>query len=263
MVAPRGPTDPIVVVSTSYNVRLSWALECLESVATQTVPARHVYIAEGAWISYDRIRAAAALLGSDRIDLQKGLGRSAAENIYETVRALPPETIVLCLDGDDYLLHDGAIERVMREYDRGALATYGQFEPLPACSLGPWRANEHSAAVVRERSYRRDEWRATHLRTFRAGLFHEIRRTDLEPAPGTWLRFAVDRAIMLAILEMAGERARFIPDPIYGYRMNNPASAHNAHDAERLAAGRKIATRPIGKRGSDRPRLGGIGSGAT
>jgi hypothetical protein len=36
---------------------------------------------------------------------------------------------------------------------------------------------------------------------------------------------------MLPVLEMAAERAVFIADPIYGYRINNPASDHN-HDAE-------------------------------
>jgi hypothetical protein len=61
------------------------------------------------------------------------------------------------------------------------------------------------------------KWRATHLRTFRYGLWKHIKKRDLRGADGRWLRTAWDLAIMLPMLEMAGSRAVHIPDVLYVY----------------------------------------------
>jgi hypothetical protein len=225
----------VVVLSHAHNVPFGWAVECIESVARQTVPVHHIYTLNDAAPALYRIReyvhavpasVALHIIGGNNWFVEVG---------YDIIHALRPETIVVCVSGDDFLLTDQAIERVLREYDAGALATYGQFYPVPAGPCGSWRASEYSPAVVAAGSYRQDQWRAAHLETFRAGLYQRIKREDLLDGNGRWNQYSGDQATMLPILEMARERAHFIPDELYAYRTGNPLSVHNVRTPERHA----------------------------
>lgn len=233
MGSPTG--SPVVVLSQSHNIPFGWAVECIESVARQTVVADHIYTINEDAPDLARIRAYTATLASD-VDLRVIPGQNLFVEVgYYIIRALPPETIVVLVSGDDFLLTDKAMARVLAEYDAGALATYGQFYPVPAGQVGAWRASEHPAEVVAAGSYRSDQWRAAHLETFRAGIYQQIKRDDMLDGQGRWNRYSGDQATMLPILEMARERAHFIPDELYAYRTGNPLSVHNVRTPERHA----------------------------
>jgi hypothetical protein len=227
---------PPVVFSDATNVRPAWAIECIDSVARQTVHVRHVYSFNARMPGLDRIRAyVAAMPGGERVEIREIAVRSWFWD-FKTVPFgdLDPETVVMQVGGDDWLLRDDAIEMVLAEHAGGALVTYGQFDPCPPSHWGWWRASCHTAEEVAASSYRSAPWRASHLATYRAGLLQRIRREDLHNAAGDWLWLVGDQAWMLPALEMAAERASFISTPIYAYRVNNPASVHNTPD--RLAA---------------------------
>ena len=95
--------------------------------------------------------------------------------------------------------------------------------------------------------YRKEPWRASHLKSFRAGLLQAMRLEDLHippqlacagAAPGAlaglhWIDRAVDLAIMFAVMEMAGpDRVRFIPDILAVYNFTASFEA-NADDEEK------------------------------
>lgn len=151
------------------------------------------------------------------------------------IAPLPDDTIVVSLDGDDYLLPN-ALERVQREHDAGALVTYGSF--LYSDGRKPTWVHELRGPV------REVPWVTTHLKTFRAGLFKRIRHADLKTAGGQWLEHARDMALMFPLVEMAGDRARFIPEPlmIYNYanscehRLGAPWVAAEQEEERRLRA---------------------------
>lgn len=177
----------IFVVSTGFHVRD--AERCLSSVRSQKgVTAQHIYV------------------DASHQDPPK----TCAENLVTMIAPLPPEAIVVWLDLDDRLTRPDALEIVRRQHAAGAWATYGSF----VCRDG--RAG--FAAPYREHeSIRRSDWRATHLKTFRAGLFQRIRHDHLQ-IDGEWLHRAVDMAIMMPILEMAGhDRRVFVPEVLVEY----------------------------------------------
>jgi hypothetical protein len=217
-----------VVISSARNVRASWAIDCIESVARQTVLCRHVYSLNAGMPGLEQIRAFVAAMppGQPRPEIREYTTRDDCWT-DPTIGSLDPETVVIALGGDDYLLRDDSIAIVMAEHNTGALVTYGGFEPVPACNWGWWRATPHTPEEIAAGSYRAAPWRASHLATFRAGLCQRIKPEDFRNQNGEWCWLTGDQATMLPMLEMAAERATFIATPIVAYRVNNPASAHN------------------------------------
>jgi tetratricopeptide (TPR) repeat protein len=116
-------------------------------------------------------------------------------------RDLPDDEVIVWLDGGDRLATDQALAVVAGEHARGAWATYGQFV---------WADGSLGFAAPVGSEPRSEPWRATHLRTFRAGLAKRIRDDDLHAADGRYAGLVADQRIMLAVLEMAGDRARFV-----------------------------------------------------
>jgi hypothetical protein len=134
--------------------------------------------------------------------------RTRLENVIRACCALPPEEIVAWIDGDDWLASEHALARIAEDHRRGAWATYGTY----IREDGQWG---HAAPVVGDP--RKAPWTASHLKTFRAGLVHRLRVRDFMPA-GQWATdLAPDVAIMIPVLEMAAERAVFVPELLYVY----------------------------------------------
>lgn len=195
----------MIVVSTSYAPPSHATAKCLYSVASQTLHAEHVYID-------------AALQDPPR---------SHFENLLNATAVAEDEEIVVCLDGDDWLL-PGALARVKQEHDAGALVTYGSFV---------YADGRPGFAAPPKGPLRSAPWTTTHLKTFRAGLLRKIDPKHLRGPDGKWLEHARDLALMFPLLEMVGPRAHFIPDVLYVYNFAN--STEHLGDAAMLRAERE------------------------
>lgn len=154
--------------------------------------------------------------------------RSAAENVYQAVHALPPDRIVAWLDGDDWF-PDADVLSGVELVHRNSLVwlTYGSYvhaDGRPGIS-----------SPYQDDNFRGTPWRASHLKTFRAGLFQRIDPRHLKGPDGAWAHLAIDHAVMFPMLEMAGQQhARFVVNVRYVY---NYASSyeHNASPSGRAA----------------------------
>ena len=83
----------------------------------------------------------------------------------------------------------------------------------------------------------------SHLRTFYAWIFKKIALEDLL-YEGKFFTMTGDMAIMLPILEMAGERHLFISEPIYIYNMTNPINHGKVNAELQRALDRYIRSMP-------------------
>jgi len=192
------PSLHMTVVSTALN-KERWVQRCIESVRQQTFKARnHIFIDAA---SDDETAREAKHFPYPQLTVQVNPTRKAAlQNAVETWNELPDDEIVVWLDGDDWLAHDRALEVVAEAYtDPDVWLTYGQFM-MPDGTIG--FASRYPAGG----NVRQIDWRATHLKTFRAGLAKKIRPADLLKPDGTWCDLAIDHAVMYPLLEMAGER---------------------------------------------------------
>jgi len=175
------------------------------------------------------------------------------ENFYRLVHALDPSDVVVCLDGDDWLSHDRVLLTVAGMHAAGAWVTYGSFA-LAADLAGFDTTRSHQRVVYDARNprahtrpyqstaYRREPWNASHLKTFRAGLFQRIKLDDfMTAAEGDkarqWL-FTTDGAMMLPMLEMAGpRRSRHCPEVLYVWNQavsNSVVGGQAGRDLERV-----------------------------
>lgn len=159
----------------------------------------------------------------------------ALANIYTAVHEyIADHKVVVLLDGDDMLSHDEVLLCLEDYYrDPDIWMTYGSVkrsdngESLRLADQVPhyclWR-----------QKLREHPFTATHLRTFKAGLFKKIRKEDLM-YKGSFALAAWDLAIMFPMLEMAcGDcncsvdefkvHSRYVPEMLYIYRVDNPLS---------------------------------------
>jgi hypothetical protein len=210
----------ITVTSTAASVDAATVVRCVRSVQMQSFADwRHVYFLADAGEA--ELAPFAALRGS-RTDLRTGVYPMAPElaNLWPLWRSLPEDEVVVWLDGDDYFATPYALEIVARAHAHGALATYGQFM---------WADGSIGFAAPVGDDPRREPWRATHLKTFRAGLVKRIREEDLKTPDGRWT-FVTDQPVMLPVLELAGGRAAFIPNILCVYDVPNLQTAIARHD---------------------------------
>ena len=149
----------------------------------------------------------------------------ALENFTNAARLVSADDILVSLDGDDWFPHERVLQHIANVYwDPNVWLTYGSF----AFADGrPGFASQYT-----HENFRGDEWRATHLKTFRAALFHRLGDAELK-RNGTFRDLCWDMAVMFPMLEMCGlEHSRFVPEVLYVYNYAN-SFEHNSTAAER------------------------------
>ena len=150
--------------------------------------------------------------------------RHALENIVRAIDGLDceDEDIIVLMDGDDWFASTTVLEKLNEVYsDRNCLMTYGSYCYYPSGQRGV-EPSRYSDEVVENNTYREDQWRASHLRTFKYKLWKNLKKEDLQDNDGNYYPMAYDQAIMLPLLEMAGERTKYIDDIMYVYNRVNP-----------------------------------------
>lgn len=164
--------------------------KCKASIASQSIECEHIYIDAS----------------------EQAMPLPKMQNQVEAIADLPADAMVCLVDGDDWLPHFDCIKRAASEHAAGAWMTWGNFTFADG---RPGFADNYGFGE----SPRHCDWKLTHLKTFRAGLFNRIRETDTH-RDGEWLQHATDLMIMFAIYEMCPpERRVLIRDSIYVYNM--------------------------------------------
>jgi len=197
----------MTIVSTALNAE-RWIQKCLDSVLDQTFRNyTHVVIdaksedrtSEIALFNMETDQQLTVIRNPERL--------SALENCWSVWKDLPDDEVIVWLDGDDWLAHDRALEVLALAYAAKAepWLTYGQFM-FSDGEVG------FAAPYALGARVRYSDWRATHLKTFRAGLAKKLANgpgvapSCLFRPDGSWVSLAIDKAVMWPLLEMAGAR---------------------------------------------------------
>ena len=212
---------PIVVLIPSYNNQV-YAQRNLVSVFAQRYSNyRIIYIDDN---STDRTGAIVEKL-LKRFQKEKNFAYirneqriGALANIYHAVHSCKDEEIIVVLDGDDWFSRDCVLQKINETYaSPDVWLTHGTLKEFPNESTA-WSIPipEEIIASRQFRTYRCP----SHLRTFYAWLFKQIRLDDLF-YQGNFFPMTWDQAVMFPMIEMAGERHRFISDVLYIYNVEN------------------------------------------
>lgn len=147
--------------------------------------------------------------------------KGAMANFYKHINEIDPHKVVVHLDGDDRLAHPKVLERLSQAYSNPDVwMTYGNYrgEPDSYMQLCAPIPDE----VMKKNSFREHTWVTTHLRSYYAKLFHNIKKKDLM-YKGKFVPVACDVATMMCILEMCSKgHILYIPDVLYIYNFQTP-----------------------------------------
>jgi glycosyltransferase involved in cell wall biosynthesis len=231
------------IVSATYNAA-PWIEQHLDSIHEQRYPRawlHHLVINDASSDDTDaRVRAWLDKHTDHSVEYIVNAERAGGcANITRGFRRAPPGSLVLQVDGDDWLPDPEVLAYLDMVYrDPEIWMTYNTWA-LPDGAPGG-----HCAAiprgVVRRNGYRDHPWVSSHLHAFRRELFDHVREEDLlDPTTGKHWTASVDMSHYLPMLELAGSHARHLERITYTYNLN-PSSIIQSRRAYQLASEQRI-----------------------
>jgi hypothetical protein len=200
-----------------------WILDCLKSIEEQSEDFLCVVINDDSTDDTPRVWTEHINKADKRfVYISHSLRHWSLRNITSAIHEHGQSgDVVVVVDGDDRLAHPGILMRLNQAYEAGAWMTYGSFID----ARGQKMRGPYPRAVVKAGAFRRHTFQGSHLKTFKIELFDRIRSEDLRDDNGEFFHTAGDVALMLPMLEMAGEHAFYISDTLYIYN-ETPDSDH-------------------------------------
>ena len=207
-----------------YNVE-KWIKFCAKSIKLQDYQDYMCYMTDDMSTDESLKNLAPHIAGDPRFILYRnGHKRFALGNICDTMERqdFDDEDIIVVVDGDDWLATEAVLSKLNEIYEKeDCLMTYGSFVYYPSYTRGG-EASEYPADTIKNNSYRKDQWRGSHLRTFKYKVWKEINHEDLRDTDGEYFEMTYDQAMMLPMLEMCGPKAKYVSDILYVYNSDNP-----------------------------------------
>jgi len=217
------------IVVPTFNTE-KWIARCLHSIAVQNYVNFECVVINDA--STDKTGEVI-----DSLDFIKNDERFTVIHNKENVKALKnivdgfnvlkasqdPEAVLMVVDGDDFLFSPVVFQLVDQIYNQyPAWLTWGNHVHFP--TGGQSNCEPITPEIVEQGSYRDYKFVTSHLRTFKSKLWYNIKDADLRDEDGKYFSVGWDVAFMMPMLEMARERAFFVPNVMYCYNRFNPIS---------------------------------------
>ena len=171
-----------VIIPSRNNSR--WCERNLEALRAQTYDNWHAIYINDASTDDTREKVEQFIKKhqlEDKITLINNEERQGAmANIYKAVYMCSDSDIAMTYDGDDWFSGPHVLETLNKVYaDENVWLTYGSYQDYPSGRKGDC-VLPIPEEVIRSNSYRTDQWRTSHLRTFYVWLFKYIKTDDLK-----------------------------------------------------------------------------------
>ena len=175
--------------------------------------------------------------GLKKTYIKNSFNKGKMFNLYNYIKDLREDTIVVILDGDDWLYDCDVLNKLDKVYNENIWMTCGSYVTKPGeqivkpvLSDGYWEGN-----------IRNKTWQFSHLTTFRKDLFSKIKKKHFLDKKGTFLSATSDQAIMWPMAEMSGPEHLYVVDDIlYCYNLRNPISDHFINRYDQLSLEKDI-----------------------
>ena len=234
------------VIVPAFNVE-GWIERCLDSAVGQDYPTSDFEVivvdAESSDRTNEIARGYKSRYPNVRV-IRNEARKFQVENLRLANETARPDSICMNLDGDDWFKDGNVLRTLDSIYDDNVWMTYGTYEEHPYRSVSQIYQS-YPQEVIESNGFREYRWLASHLRTWRRGLMLAIRDEDLRDADGQYYSMAGDTAVQFPMLEMSGNRSRYVPNILYVYNRSNPLSEDqvNVNEqtriANRIRSGRK------------------------
>ena len=238
------------IITPFYNAE-KWIGKCIDSVKSQDYENFDCILIDDMSTDESCKIINKKIMGDSRFTLIKNKEKKyALENIYESIKSQDcnDEDVIILLDGDDWFASENTLSYLSKVYnDSDSLMTYGSYAYNPTGQKGV-EPSEYPEDVLKDNLFREDQWRASHLRSFKYKIWKKIKKQDLQDNKQQFYKMAYDQAIMLPLLEMASERATYVDKCLYVYNKNNPLNVDKIKEKEQYETSLEIRKKPKYKR---------------
>ena len=164
--------------------------------------------------------------------------RKALANIIKCVKLARDKSVILTLDGDDWLPNPDVLATLNEIYsNEDVWMTTGSYLETTTGEIGPPRVGPE----FWEGNIRHKIWVFSHLRTFRKELFMKIDKADMTDHDGEIYKCTFDQVMMYPMAEMAGPKHyRSINQVLYIYNRANPLSVDRVQRPDQLRIEKEI-----------------------
>lgn len=141
----------------------------------------------------------------------------------ECIKQIKEDEILVCMSADDWLYDDNVLKNLNDYYNNNDVwMTYGKYIDWDGENTNiPSTQNTHYPDFIHEYSlYRKDYWRASHLRTFKGSLLKKVDLSEFKSdISNSYFDHAADLALTYPCLEMCGKDKIGVLD-FYSYVYN-------------------------------------------
>lgn len=217
----------IIIVTTLYNAA-DYVEKCIGSIMGQNLVDFKCYITDDMSTDNSVALVKAMIHDDDRFILIENISKKYQPGNYDQIIRNNPNIsdndIIIEVDGDDWLPDSKTLDRIKETYeDENIWITNGSFRYSDG-SLG--FSNKQDLDNLRHVGFT-----ASHMRTWRAFLWRNIKEEDLKDENGEYWNVAGDLAFMYPMLEMAGkEHYKFLKTINYIYNGENPLNDHKVNN---------------------------------
>jgi glycosyltransferase involved in cell wall biosynthesis len=209
------------IITTNFNGK-DYIAQCIASIREQSVRDWKCYITDD--MSTDGSYELALSLTRDdpRFEVIKNTKKFYTPGNHHQVIMRPEvadSDIILSVDGDDWLPDPYVFRRILRAYsDSNVWLTWGSY--IRDTNGQKYEGTSQPVDILRLRDL---SYSVSHLKTWKAFLWRQIREKDLRAPSGNFWEVAGDMAYMLPLVEMAGySHSRYLPQINYVYNASNP-----------------------------------------
>lgn len=191
-------------------------------------------------------------------EVNKGATSNYFENLDEFLQ--DSNDIIVHLDGDDWFYDDNVLEKLNDFYNKkDCWMTYGGFVCFDGSDQAgiPYpQSTEYVDFIHDNKLYRKDEWRASHMRTYKTFLYKSLNRQDLKSLiDGEYYWHASDLAFQYPYMEMCPKDKIGLVD-FYTY-VYNQSKANTVRTQERESSNNYIYENEIRNRKHYKENLSG------
>jgi glycosyltransferase involved in cell wall biosynthesis len=214
----------MIIVTTLYNAE-GYVERCIGSLMGQNYRDFTCYITDD--ISTDKSveKVKNIINGDDRFILIENKEKLYQPGNYDQVirnnDKISDNEVIVEVDGDDWLPDSKTLSRIYDVYS----------DPNVWIANGSFRYSNGQPGFASEQvitdNLRKSRFTASHMRTWRAFLWRNIKQDDLKDENGVYWKVTGDLAFMYPMLEMSGqEHYKFMTDVNYIYNEENPLNDH-------------------------------------
>lgn len=214
----------MVILTTLYNAE-KYIERCIGSIMNQTYTNFKCYITDD--LSTDKsVNLVKELIkDDDRFILIENKTKHYQPGNYDQVirnnKDITDNEICIEIDGDDWLPNLNVLKRIKELYNNPDVwIANGSFRYSNGCN--GFSSKQENIDIIRQVRFT-----ASHIRTWRAFLWRNIKEEDLKDENGVYWKVTGDLSFMYPMLEMSGdEHYRFMPEINYVYNEENPINDH-------------------------------------